>query len=169
MSWLGRNAVIGLGVGLTISTGLIALFIIKEALRRRNRRRLLLHNTSSALQNETGMNQNTSHSRTWSSVSRVYDTDVCVCVQWTPRLFPLRWAGCLLSSRWNWGRLWMRWRRACPVWGTRSQSCARVWGTSAPPSLKMSSGSSLSSHLTGEWHAAWFIHIKRHVNKPACP
>ncbi|XP_016138377.1 regulator of microtubule dynamics protein 3 isoform X2 [Sinocyclocheilus grahami] len=53
MSWLGRNAVIGLGVGVTISTGLIALLIIKEALRRRNRRRLLLHNTSSALQNET--------------------------------------------------------------------------------------------------------------------
>ncbi|XP_058611401.1 regulator of microtubule dynamics protein 3 isoform X2 [Onychostoma macrolepis] len=52
MSWLGRNAVIGLGVGVTISTGLIALLIIKEAVRRRNRRRLLLHNTSSALQNE---------------------------------------------------------------------------------------------------------------------
>ncbi|XP_059368145.1 regulator of microtubule dynamics protein 3 isoform X1 [Carassius carassius] len=44
MSWLGRNAVIGLGVGVTISTGLIALLIIQEALRRRNRRRLLLHN-----------------------------------------------------------------------------------------------------------------------------
>ncbi|XP_042602341.1 regulator of microtubule dynamics protein 3 isoform X1 [Cyprinus carpio] len=53
MSWLGRNAVIGLGVGVTISTGLVALLIIKEALRRRNRRRLLLHNTSSALQTET--------------------------------------------------------------------------------------------------------------------
>ncbi|XP_016353354.1 regulator of microtubule dynamics protein 3-like isoform X3 [Sinocyclocheilus anshuiensis] len=51
MSWLGRNAVIGLGVGVTISTGLIALLIIKEALRRRNRR--LLHNTSSGLQSET--------------------------------------------------------------------------------------------------------------------
>ncbi|KAK2883883.1 hypothetical protein Q8A67_017520 [Cirrhinus molitorella] len=52
MSWLGRNALIGLGVSVTISTGLIALLIIKEALKRRNRRRLL-HNTSSALQNET--------------------------------------------------------------------------------------------------------------------
>ncbi|XP_050995333.1 regulator of microtubule dynamics protein 3 isoform X2 [Labeo rohita] len=52
MSWLGRNALIGLGVSVTISTGLIALLIIKEALRRRNRR-LLLNNTSSALQNET--------------------------------------------------------------------------------------------------------------------
>ncbi|XP_052391618.1 regulator of microtubule dynamics protein 3-like isoform X4 [Carassius gibelio] len=51
MSWLGRNAVIGLGVSVTISTGLIALLIIKEALRRRNRR--MLHNTSSALQSET--------------------------------------------------------------------------------------------------------------------
>ncbi|XP_016382242.1 regulator of microtubule dynamics protein 3 isoform X3 [Sinocyclocheilus rhinocerous] len=51
MSWLGRNAVIGLGVGVTISTGLIALLIIKEALRRRTRR--LLHNTSSGLQSET--------------------------------------------------------------------------------------------------------------------
>ncbi|XP_073709334.1 regulator of microtubule dynamics protein 3 isoform X2 [Garra rufa] len=52
MSWLGRNALIGLGVSVTISTGLIAFLIIKEALRRRTRR-LLLHNTSSALQNET--------------------------------------------------------------------------------------------------------------------
>ncbi|XP_059354230.1 regulator of microtubule dynamics protein 3-like isoform X2 [Carassius carassius] len=51
MSWLGRNAVIGLGVSVTISTGLIALLIIKEALKRRNRR--MLHNTSSALQSET--------------------------------------------------------------------------------------------------------------------
>uniref|UniRef100_A0A8C2F553 Regulator of microtubule dynamics protein 3 n=1 Tax=Cyprinus carpio TaxID=7962 RepID=A0A8C2F553_CYPCA len=51
MSWLGRNAVIGLGVGVTISTGLIALLIIKEALRRRNLR--LLHSTSSALLSET--------------------------------------------------------------------------------------------------------------------
>ncbi|XP_051730558.1 regulator of microtubule dynamics protein 3 [Ctenopharyngodon idella] len=52
MSWFGRSTVIGLGVGVTISTGLIALLIIKEALRRRNRRRLLLHNTSSGLQND---------------------------------------------------------------------------------------------------------------------
>ncbi|XP_043074819.1 regulator of microtubule dynamics protein 3 isoform X2 [Puntigrus tetrazona] len=53
MSWLGRNAAIGLGVGVTISTGLIALLIIKEALRRRNRRgRLVLHNASSALPND---------------------------------------------------------------------------------------------------------------------
>uniref|UniRef100_A0A672RJ43 Regulator of microtubule dynamics protein 3 n=1 Tax=Sinocyclocheilus grahami TaxID=75366 RepID=A0A672RJ43_SINGR len=51
MSWLGRNAVIGLGVGVTISTGLIALLIIQEALRRRTRR--LQHNTSSGLQSET--------------------------------------------------------------------------------------------------------------------
>ncbi|XP_042634245.1 regulator of microtubule dynamics protein 3-like isoform X2 [Cyprinus carpio] len=51
MSWLGRNALIGLGVGVTISTGLIALLIIKEALRRRNLR--LLHSTSSALLSET--------------------------------------------------------------------------------------------------------------------
>lgn len=51
MSWLGRNATIGLGVGVTISTGLIALLIIKEAFRRRNRR-LLLHNTRSALHND---------------------------------------------------------------------------------------------------------------------
>ncbi|KAL0165119.1 hypothetical protein M9458_040872, partial [Cirrhinus mrigala] len=53
MSWLGRNALIGLGVSVTISTGLIALLIIKEALRRRRNRRLLLNNTSSGLQNET--------------------------------------------------------------------------------------------------------------------
>lgn len=46
MSWFGRNALIGLGVSVTLSTGLIALLIIKEALRRRNRR-LMLHNTSS--------------------------------------------------------------------------------------------------------------------------
>ncbi|XP_051500360.1 regulator of microtubule dynamics protein 3 [Myxocyprinus asiaticus] len=44
MSWFGRNAAIGLGIGVTVSTGLIALLIIKEALRRRNSR-LLLHNT----------------------------------------------------------------------------------------------------------------------------
>lgn len=80
MSWLGRNAVIGLGVGVTISTGLIALFIIKEALRRRNRRRLLLHNTSSALQNETGMNQKTSHSLTYIiCFTCVWQWRVCVC------------------------------------------------------------------------------------------
>ncbi|XP_067274186.1 regulator of microtubule dynamics protein 3 isoform X2 [Pseudorasbora parva] len=52
MSWLGRNALIGLGVSVTISTGLIAVLIIKEALRRRNRRRLLMHKTSAGLQND---------------------------------------------------------------------------------------------------------------------
>ncbi|KAG1938420.1 regulator of microtubule dynamics protein 3 [Pimephales promelas] len=51
MSWFGRNTLIGLGVSVTLSTGLIALLIIKEALRRRNRR-LLLHNTSSGSQND---------------------------------------------------------------------------------------------------------------------
>lgn len=56
MSWFGRNAVIGLGVGVTVSTGLIALLIIKETLRRRTRR-LLLHDTSSGLLNDKGMNQ----------------------------------------------------------------------------------------------------------------
>ncbi|XP_056621197.1 regulator of microtubule dynamics protein 3 isoform X1 [Triplophysa dalaica] len=52
MSWFGRNAAIGLGVGVTVSTGLIALLIIKETLRRRTRR-LLLHDTSSGLLNDT--------------------------------------------------------------------------------------------------------------------
>ncbi|XP_056125397.1 regulator of microtubule dynamics protein 3 [Rhinichthys klamathensis goyatoka] len=51
MSWFGRSTLIGLGVSVTLSTGLIALLIIKEALRRRNRR-LLLHNTSSGSQND---------------------------------------------------------------------------------------------------------------------
>ncbi|XP_077076888.1 regulator of microtubule dynamics protein 3 [Siphateles boraxobius] len=51
MSWFGRNALIGLGVSVTLSTGLITLLIIKEALRRRNRR-FLLQNTSSGSQND---------------------------------------------------------------------------------------------------------------------
>ncbi|TRY88489.1 hypothetical protein DNTS_005167 [Danionella cerebrum] len=51
MSWLGKNAAIGLGVGVTVSTGLIALLIIKEALRRKSRR-LLHHNTSSRVQGD---------------------------------------------------------------------------------------------------------------------
>ncbi|XDV41278.1 hypothetical protein PO909_010170 [Leuciscus waleckii] len=51
MSWFGKSALIGLGVSVTLSTGLIAVLIIKEALRRRNRR-LLLHNTSSGSQND---------------------------------------------------------------------------------------------------------------------
>lgn len=80
MSWLGRNALIGLGVGVTISTGLIALLIIKEALRRRNLR--LLHSTSSALQSETGLNHsntNTSHKYHHQSHFRYDLTRVCVC------------------------------------------------------------------------------------------
>ncbi|XP_065112437.1 regulator of microtubule dynamics protein 3 isoform X1 [Paramisgurnus dabryanus] len=52
MSWFGRNAAIGLGVGVTISTGLIALLIIKETLRRRNKR-LLVHDTSTGLLDDT--------------------------------------------------------------------------------------------------------------------
>lgn len=52
MSWFGRNAVIGLGIGVTVSTGLVALLIIKETLRKRTRR-LLLHDTTSGLLNDT--------------------------------------------------------------------------------------------------------------------
>ncbi|XP_062857842.1 regulator of microtubule dynamics protein 3 isoform X1 [Trichomycterus rosablanca] len=37
MSSLGRNGLIGMGVGVTVSTGLIAFLIIKEVIRRRNR------------------------------------------------------------------------------------------------------------------------------------
>ncbi|XP_076872740.1 regulator of microtubule dynamics protein 3 [Brachyhypopomus gauderio] len=41
MSSLGRTGLIGLGVGVTVSTGLIAFLIIKEVLRRRTRRLVL--------------------------------------------------------------------------------------------------------------------------------
>lgn len=40
MSSLGRNGLIGLGIGVTVSTGLIAFLIIKEMTRRRKERRL---------------------------------------------------------------------------------------------------------------------------------
>lgn len=40
MSSLGRNGLIGLGIGVTVGTGLIAFLIIKEMTRRRNERRL---------------------------------------------------------------------------------------------------------------------------------
>lgn len=36
MSSLGRNGLIGLGIGVTVSTGLIAVLIVKELLRRRS-------------------------------------------------------------------------------------------------------------------------------------
>lgn len=100
MSWFGRSAVIGLGVTVTISTGLIALLIIKEALRRRNRRRLLLHNTSSGLQNDAGMDQQhmyiiTQHivyhtlNMTWHKrhMDMALMMSFSVFIQWTPRLF----------------------------------------------------------------------------------
>lgn len=38
MSSLGRNGLIGLGIGVTVSTGLIAFLIIKEMIRRRSER-----------------------------------------------------------------------------------------------------------------------------------
>ncbi|KAL6485472.1 hypothetical protein MHYP_G00048640 [Metynnis hypsauchen] len=41
MSSVGRSGLIGLGVGVTLSTGVIAFLIIREMLRRRNQRLLL--------------------------------------------------------------------------------------------------------------------------------
>ncbi|KAF7694524.1 regulator of microtubule dynamics protein 3 [Silurus meridionalis] len=41
MSALGRNGLIGLGIGVTVSTGMIAFLLIKEMVRRRRERRLV--------------------------------------------------------------------------------------------------------------------------------
>ncbi|KAF4091958.1 hypothetical protein AMELA_G00015700 [Ameiurus melas] len=46
MSSLGRNGLIGLGIGVTVSTGLIALLIVKEMMRRRSERRLPVSRSS---------------------------------------------------------------------------------------------------------------------------
>ncbi|MCJ8750280.1 hypothetical protein PDJAM_G00260810 [Pangasius djambal] len=46
MSSLGRNGLIGLGIGVTVSTGLVAFLIIKEMVRRRRERRLVVSRSS---------------------------------------------------------------------------------------------------------------------------
>ncbi|MCI4395643.1 hypothetical protein PGIGA_G00194430 [Pangasianodon gigas] len=46
MSSLGRNGLIGLGIGVTVSTGLVVFLIIKEMVRRRRERRLVVSRSS---------------------------------------------------------------------------------------------------------------------------
>lgn len=46
MSSLGRNGLIGFGIGVTVSTGMIAFLIIKEMMRRRSERHLQVSRSS---------------------------------------------------------------------------------------------------------------------------
>ncbi|KAK3522362.1 hypothetical protein QTP86_007640 [Hemibagrus guttatus] len=57
MSSLGRNGLIGLGIGVTVSTGLVAVLLIKEMLRRRRERPLGLSHSGAAVDGRINLGQ----------------------------------------------------------------------------------------------------------------
>lgn len=88
MSSLGRNGLLGFGFGVTLSSGLIAFLIIKEMMRRRSERRLVLSRSCEGFAVDGGLNLGGEKAGCWVETGSYSTTTllmllcvrVCTCV-----------------------------------------------------------------------------------------